>query len=342
MTSKNFQNITIEYIIKLLHLPKIGRKTAKKIINKLSCKISNDSDLFNFISEIRDELRLPIYSEKDKNNVNSKWSEIIEESDKHDIKIISYMDAEYPKNLLKIDDFPLILNCKGDLLSINNKPNVAIIGTRKPTNFGFELGMRLGQVFSENGYNIVSGLALGCDTAGHKGALSNGNTTTAVLAHGLDSLYPKENQKLSNDIIEKGGLLLSEYFVKQRPVNNFFIERDRIQAGLSECLIVVETDIKGGTMHTVKYCLNYSRILACINYPEKFIIENPSVKGNKYLLDEKKAIPIFSKSDIESLIIKLRINNNCTANKNIIKNNTRDTERKIIKNFMPIQLRLWG
>ena len=102
-------------------------------------------------------------------------------------------------------------------------------------------------------FNIVSGLAIGCDTAGHISIIDASGITTAVTAHGLDTVYPAENRGLAEKIYENNGILISEYFVNTRGLPNYFVERDRIQAGLSLGTIVIETDIKGGTMHTVNF-----------------------------------------------------------------------------------------
>jgi len=151
----------------------------------------------------------------------------------------------------------------------------------------------------------VSGLAKGCDTAGHVGALRAHGITTAVLAHGLDSIYPKENRSLAENILSNDGLLISEYLVGQKPIGSFFVERDRIQAGLSDCVFVVETGIKGGTMHTVKYCLEYERILACLQHPQEMHNEI-KVQGNRALIADQKGAPVFSVSDIKGLISMVR------------------------------------
>jgi DNA processing protein len=328
-------NINKEFIIKLMQLPSVGRRTAHKILSSRTVSITSDNNLIDLLNEYRENSKLPDYSLETIQLAFDKAEQIIENSEKNNIKLISFLDALYPSRLLQTDDFPLILSYIGDINGLLEKPNISIIGTRNPTDYGFKLGKRLGHLFSESGFNIVSGLAIGCDTAGHMGAIENESTTTAVLAHGLDTIYPKENKKLSEEILEKGGVLISEYFIKQRPIGNFFIERDRIQAGLSDSVFVVETDVKGGTMHTVKYCLDYKRILACLNHPDDFNNE-PSTQGNKMLIKNGKAIPVISKIDIEQLITKIH-NNESTNHLENITLNTLD--RNSNDDFK--QLNLW-
>lgn len=297
--------LSIEYLIKLLSMSRIGRKTAFKLIQDLSFNISNDNDLMDFVNENGKRFRLPVYTKNEFENAFSEAEQIINNSEKLNIKMISFQDENYPILLSRISDFPLILNYIGNIKLLSDKPCVAIIGTREATDFGIKIGIRFGEYFALKGFNIVSGLALGCDTAGHKGALNVNGITTAILAHGLDKVYPKENQALANDIVDKNGLLLSEYFVNQSPLANYFVERDRIQAGLSLGVIVIETDIKGGTMHTVKYCLENNRILASVNFPIEYLKESKR-QGNQLLIKEGKAIPIYNKDDVENLLKQLQ------------------------------------
>ncbi|WP_188134045.1 DNA-processing protein DprA [Chitinophaga sp. CF418] len=286
-------------------MPKVGRKTAHKLINEISYSLSDDRDLMDFLNEKGKLFKLPLFSQEDFDYAFRKTEAIITESEHLGIRMISFKDDNYPCLLAKTTDLPIILNYKGDISLLSEKPTVAIIGTREPTDFGMKLGTRLSEVFASNGFNIVSGLAVGCDTAGHRGALNVSGTTTAVLAHGLDKIYPKENRALADQILEKGGVLVSEYFVKQTALANFFIERDRIQAGLSLGTIVVETDVKGGTMHTVKFTLENNRVLATLNHPSEYLKE-PKTQGNQLLIRERKARPIYLKEEVDDLIISLK------------------------------------
>ena len=131
---------------------------------------------------------------------------------KNNVFIISKFDEDYPFMLRNLignrgeDTSPLILNYKGNLSSIKDRQSIAIIGTRHPTKEGEEAGMYYAKYFAEKGFNIVSGLALGCDTIAHKGALSVNGTTTAILAHGLQMISPKRNEFIAKEILEKGNI----------------------------------------------------------------------------------------------------------------------------------------
>ena len=292
--------VTPDYILKTLCLPKISRKKAFKLFNSLNYSLSDDNEWSTFLSEKASEFQYPKYSKSDYDSAIKKTYDILDKSEKLNIKQISYYDKNFPILLKNSIDSPILLNYIGDFNILNSMPSIAIIGTREPSEYGFQVGMRMSSLFANFGFNIISGLATGCDTAGHKGALSNNGKTTAILAHGLDKIYPKENKMLAAEILEKDGLLISEYPVGQTPFAGHFVERDRIQAWLSLGIFVVETDIKGGTMHTVKFAEKADRIISTLNHPpEKH--DHPKVNGNQFLINERIAIPIATKNDVESL-----------------------------------------
>lgn len=293
-------------ILKLLELPGIGNKKAHQIATKLVDEdlISlSDRELYEFISDFQ---KKEIFSNSESYFTwLSTVDQIVEKSEKNNIFMINYFDKNYPENFRKIDNPPMVLHYKGNLDSILEQPNIAIIGTREPTDFGFRAGKRLGLRFAENDINVVSGLAVGCDTAGHLGALEANKTTTAILAHGLHTIYPKDNKELSHRILDNNGLLLSEYAYGKKALRNFFVERDRLQAGLSDATLVIETGIKGGSIHTIEFTLKYGRKLLCLDHPEHLSNES-KVQGNKQYLNTKKAMPIGSKDSLEAVIHQLK------------------------------------
>ncbi|OQP57842.1 DNA-processing protein DprA [Niastella populi] len=298
------QKISVQNIVSLLQLPKVGRKTALKLLTALDHSVSDKQDLIDYVKEQAGSMRLPEYSAAAYDLAFGHAEQILEQSEKAGISVISVLDEDYPKQLRETPDPPVTLSYKGNIKVLSEKPNIAVIGTREPTDFGVKIGERLGEVFASHKFNVVSGLALGCDTAGHVGALKGNGTTAAVLAHGLDHIYPKENKELAQTIVDKNGVLVSEYFVKQRPMANYFVDRDRIQAGLSQSVVIVETDVKGGTMHTAKYCNEYNRKLVCFNHPQQYRSE-PKVQGNQMLIREGKALPVYSKDEIDILMFIL-------------------------------------
>jgi len=180
----------------------------------------------------------------------------VEDLKKKDIEVISYLDANYPHLLKKIPDPPAVIYCKGNLKTLCIGKRVAVVGTRWPTERGIRQAERISADFVEMGCVIVSGLARGIDTAAHNGALNSGGMTIAVLPGSFDNIYPHENAGLAERILENDGLLITEYPPGTLMQKRHFVERDRIQSGLSVCVCIIETEIGGGAMHTA----NFSRI----------------------------------------------------------------------------------
>lgn len=283
-----------EMIVKLLQLPGIGTRIADKIASMMSeVGLYENLDLKNYVDKCIKQGVISLKKElieDDFKKAFDKASKIIEDSFEKGIKIISKYDNDFPTSLKTLVDAsgkdisPIILNYKGNVRILNEKKSVAVIGTRNPTPEGEEAGTYYSRYFAENGYNIVSGLALGCDSIAHKGALSVNGMTTAVLAHGLHTISPKKNESIAKEILENGGVLLSEYFIGTPAYTTYFVERDRLQAGLAQATIVVQCGMKSGTMHAARTTMNNNRILACVRYKEDSVRTNENVAGNEYLI----------------------------------------------------------
>lgn len=304
-------------ILTLLNISGIGPKSVKQIIDvNKETKLEDAFDIYNALmlaKESHSRIKLP--GIEDIREAQHIAADIIDQSERANIKIICYDETSYPKRYLKLKDYPLILYVRGSVNILNSIKAIAIVGTREPTSYGVKIGERISEVFTENGFTIISGLALGCDTAAHKGCLNRKGNTVAVLASGLDYIYPKENKHLAYEIIENGGCLISEYPIGITPRPNFFVERDRLQSGLSLGVIVVETDIKGGTMHTVNFAIEQNRKLACLmSHPEK-LLNHPKVQGNIILVKQGSAMPIRSNSDINSFMNLMMPKNNAMPDK---------------------------
>lgn len=175
------------------------------------------------------------------------------------VEIYSIFDDQYPARLKIIPDPPLLLYVRGRLAGIER--SVACIGTREPSIFGEEVTRRLVSALVDADWTIVSGLAIGVDTLSHVTALSKKGRTVAVMAGGLDDVYPKKNAKLADEIVANDGALVSEQPFGSPPIPANLVKRDRLQSGLSVATFVMQTDIKGGSMHTVKYTLQQCRLL---------------------------------------------------------------------------------
>lgn len=192
------------------------------------------------------------------------YQSIIHNCEKFGIKWLTYTNPLYPRLLFDLlksgTDIPPIIYYKGDISPINQYRNIAVIGTREPEGYSVEEGEALAKALSDNEVNIISGLAIGCDTAGHKGALEGKRKyTVAVLANGLEKVYPAVNKGLADQIIQAGGCLMSEYPPKTKTMKWHFAQRDRLQSGLSEAIVVLETTTEGGTMITAGFAKKQKR-----------------------------------------------------------------------------------
>lgn len=235
----------------------------------------------------------------------NKAVQILEQSEDMGIHFTSRFDELFPKRLLQTvneegkQDVPLYLFYKGDL-SVTTGPSVAIIGTRDPSVEGERAGRYIASKIAEKGISIVSGLALGCDSAGHRGALDvESGKTAAFLAHGLDTVYPKQNESLAEEIIAKGGILMSEYPIGSGIDRYKLVARDRLQAALSDAIVVVQTGIAGGTMHAVNAALSVGKPVYALEY--RSIVNYDKISGNLFLINKKGAKGLRS-DEIDSFI----------------------------------------
>lgn len=175
------------------------------------------------------------------------------------IYYIDDSDVCYPQNLCGIKNHPPVISVRGNL-DVLNKSMVAMVGTRHATAAGMELMSDIAMRFAENNYAVVSGMAIGTDTAVHRGALRVGGDlqTVAVLAGGVDYIWPAENESLYWEIVERGAVI-SEMPVGFVPVATNFVQRNRWVAGMAERLVLGEADMKSGSMTTARFAIDYGR-----------------------------------------------------------------------------------
>jgi len=174
---------------------------------------------------------------------------------------IAVRDDGYPNRLREIESAPIGLYKKG---SYDFKlPNIAIVGSRRTTLYGQSVAKKLASELARSGFCIVSGLARGIDTAAHEGALSVGGKTVAVLGNGMDIIYPPENLGLYRQIVETGAIL-TEFPFTRRADRQSFAMRNRIVAGMSDAVVVVESDVSGGAMITARFAGEQGRLLFAV------------------------------------------------------------------------------
>lgn len=219
----------------------------------------------------------------------AKAEHLFDKEYKEGVKVISIQDDNYPANLLAIgDDAPLLIHLLGNSKLIDRTNSIAIIGARAADRHGLDAAFSLGAKYASDGKVIVSGLALGCDKAAHEGCLSVGGETIAVVASGLDITHPKENIPLQKRILDNGGLLISEhpFGVKANPSR--LVARNRLQAALSQSVILVQCPEQSGSMHTMRFARKYHKKSYAVEFPKYAEING----GNRLLIESKQAIPL--------------------------------------------------
>lgn len=210
------------------------------------------------------------------------------------IGFLTKNNSLYPDLLKDIEDSPVVIFYRGNC-SILGSDGIAIVGSRKVTQYGREVTKRFSQELSNSGFNIISGLAFGVDYVAHRSTLDTDGTCIAVLASGLDDITPRSNKTLGEEIIKSGGVIISEYPPKTTPKRQFFPFRNRIISGLSRAVIVVEGRLKSGTLHTAKAAANQGRPVFAI--PGQ--IYSPNSEAPHYLIQNGSHIA-FSHLDILS------------------------------------------
>lgn len=202
-------------------------------------------------------------------------------------------DPLYPQGLKEIKNHPPIICVRGNTQTLTKKM-VSMVGTRHATAAGMRFMSDLAAEFADHNYAVVSGMAMGTDTAAHLGALRvDGNTQTiAVLAGGADYIWPLENESLYHKIIERG-VVISEMPVGYIPVATNFVQRNRWVAGLCEKLILGEADSKSGSMRTARFAIDYKKpVFAIPSHPS-----DPRSAGPNQLIRDGSAVLCLSKND---------------------------------------------
>jgi DNA processing protein len=226
-------------------------------------------------------------------------------------------DAEYPQLLKEIPTPPAILYYRGEVdLQENSgkKPLVGIVGTRKPTEYGIKWTRQISTALAKNGFTVVSGMAEGIDTESHSAAMKAGGRTIAVVGTGVDVIYPHKNKDLYQQIL-KSGIVISEYPAKTAPNRTHFPRRNRIIAGLSRAVLVMEAGIKSGALITATYANEFSRDVYALpgrvdDQPSqgclKLISQGAGLINQQLseLLTMLGAIPQIDQIDIETPIVK--------------------------------------
>ena len=205
-----------------------------------------------------------------------KWEELI---GAHGIHAMTFMDPEFPDVLGEIQDPASILFFQGDLSCLKRR-KIAIFGSRAASLLGLKAARQIAEDLSRNGIAVVSGFAYGIDAAAHQGCLSGTSPTIAVMGCGLAQTYPSDHGTLRRNVLEKGGLLMTEYPPGEKPLGHHFPFRNRVISGLSDALALIEARIRSGSMTTVDKALQQGKELFV--YPGDPM--SPAFEGNRMLI----------------------------------------------------------
>ncbi len=247
------------------------------------------SEAISVGKELISELR-----EEDRDWIDKNWDYL----DEHpEIEIITIWDDVYPELLKQIYDPPIVLFCVGDVGLLSWKDIIAIVGSRKATVYGERIAYELAMELAERGAVVVSGLAIGIDTLAHRGVLSVEGRTIAVLGSGLAKISPKWNINLFNKIVSNFGLVVSEFLPYVQASKYSFPKRNRIIAGLSRAVIVVEAARRSGALITARCAMENGR--------DVFAVPGPITSAVSYGTNKLISDGAFVVCSIEDLLIEL-------------------------------------
>ena len=285
--------VKLSFQIALTLIPNIGDVMAKNLVSYCG----GPEQVFK--SKKKELLRVPGIDEVRTESILNfdGWKDVEKEIsfiEKNKVDCQFYLDPNYPARLKALTDAPIMLYVKGNM-NLNDARMVAIVGTRHATDYGKKITESLIEGLKPYGVTVVSGLAYGIDIAAHRSALKNELQTIGVLAHGLNRLYPGQHRTTAVKMLELGGLLTEFKSIDAFEPQNF-PKRNRIVAGLSDAVIVIESALDGGALITAEIANNYNREVFCIpgNVGEKFSA------GCNYFIRMNKATLIENAEDIAS------------------------------------------
>ena len=218
---------------------------------------------------------------------------------KNGIKLTCLNDSDYPSRLFECPDAPIALYSLGDI-PFNAKHILSIVGTRHATEYGKDMCTAFVRDLARllPSTLIVSGLAYGIDICAHKAAVEAGLPTVGVLAHGLDMLYPRTHRSTAKKMIEQGGGLLTEFMSESNPFPSFFVQRNRIVAGMADATLVVESASKGGSLITASMAVGYSR--DCFAFPGR-VTDQYSCGCNELVARNRAALVTSAYDFVEAM-----------------------------------------
>lgn len=218
-----------------------------------------------------------------------KANKILDKQEGLGIKTLTVQDADFPERLLKIGDAcPDMIHLLGNIELLKEPKAVAIIGARAADKEGNSKAFALGKKYAEEGFVVVSGLALGCDASAHAGCLDAGGKTIAIVGTGLDIVHPRENTALQQRILENGGLIMSEQPIGTKASPRTLVQRNRLQAALTEEVVLAQCPAESGSLHTMRFARKYHKKSLAVKFQKR----NDVNAGNFDLIDNNLAQPL--------------------------------------------------
>lgn len=243
----------LKYWLALSRVRSIGQFDLKGVMERFG----SPEEIFSAPRRLLEAFSL-VFAEAVKGFSAWEWAEReLELIDERKVTVVTFMDPRFPPLLRQICDPPCLLYMKGAGCDWR-APAVAVVGTRRPSHYGARMAEDIAKGLAGAGVTVVSGMARGCDTAAHNGAIASGGATAAVLGTGVDVVYPKENGRLY-DAICGSGTLISEFPLSTPPLPHHFLMRNRIISGLSLGVVVVEAPRRSGALMTARLALEYNR-----------------------------------------------------------------------------------
>ncbi|HHU37112.1 MAG TPA: DNA-protecting protein DprA [Treponema sp.] len=269
----------IRFALALSHCTFLRCREKKLLAEKLD---NSESLAVLSIEDISQIVRRPIKTTVWKpNDLRIKLDRELELMERYQIAIVTVLSSHYPPVLRELHEPPFAVFWRG-ILPNQEAPLVAIVGTRAPSGNGALCAQRLGREFAEYGIPVVSGLARGIDAFAHRGTIMASGVAIAVVACGLERIYPKSNSVLAGKILEQGGCLVGEYPPGEEPLQFHFPQRNRLISGLSRSIIVVEAPEKSGALITADFALEQGRDL----FVARDALDSSRGKGSSALYEQ--------------------------------------------------------
>ncbi len=237
--------------------PQIGPRAATRLLEKFG----SAENVFHATRSELEQLRLKPESIESilKREFHEKAEEELEKVREIGGDVLNLDDGSYPFLLREISDPPITLYVKGDWQACFDAPCVAIVGSRRCSTYGENASQMLARDLAANGICIISGLARGIDTAAHRGAIQAKGRTVAVMGTGIGQVYPKENAKLVDEILDLGGAVVSQFPLETPPIPENFPYRNRIISGLSLGVLIIEASERSGSLITARLAMEQNR-----------------------------------------------------------------------------------